>query len=411
MKPVIIIGMGLTGDDLTDKHKSLINSADVLVGAKRHLEFFHDHPAKKREITKDLKGTIAYVKRNMKDKNVVVLTSGDPLFFGIGNLLLQKLGPENVVVCTNISSVAAAFARIKEPWNDARIYSLHGRDDLSGVIDSLRKNEKVAIFTDSRNNPARLARLLLDQRMPHYRICVLEKMGTLDECVRWYEPEEAVDVDFKEPNFVILKPLDTCSESATPLALGLPDKQYEHEKGLITKAEVRAVSLSKLNLYRDSVLWDLGSGSGSIAIEASLFIRKGRILAIEKDSRRIEQIKKNRKRFKVKNLDIVQNTLPAGLDQLPEPDRVFLGGGGQDIKEIIQIACSRLKPGGIIVANIVLIQNMSRVMKQFESENLDVDVTQVQISRGVDMPNGKRFQALNPVWIITGLKKNGGTSS
>ena len=402
MKPVFIIGMGLTSEDLTQKHKTLIHSADILVGGKHHLDFFSSLPAKKKEITKDIKGITTYIKRVMKDNSVVVLASGDPLFFGIGNVLLKKLGPENVIVCTNVSTVAAAFARIKESWNDAKIFSFHGRDHEKHVLESLRNNEKIAVFTDPTRNPAWIANLLIKNRFDHYKICVLEQLGTAAERINWYSPEEAVGRTYYSPNIVILKHFPVEPEKQINLHLGMPEEWFDHKNGLITKAEVRAVALSKLQLKTDHVLWDLGAGSGSVSIEAALFIRKGIIIAVEKDSERIKQIKKNKKRFKIRNLKIKNITLPNDLGILPEPDRIFIGGGGSDIKEIVNSAIDYLKPGGMITANTVQIRNTGIIIDQLKKKGFKTDVVQVQINRGQEMPQGHRFQAMNPVWIITG---------
>jgi len=125
MKPVTIIGMGLTPSDLTDAHRKIIQKADILIGGKRHLAYFEDLGVVKKEITKDLKAIVAYIKDQMISKRIVVLTSGDPLFYGIGSVLIRALGPDRIEVLPNISSIAAAFAKIKEPWSNVKVISLH----------------------------------------------------------------------------------------------------------------------------------------------------------------------------------------------------------------------------------------------------------------------------------------------
>ena len=182
----------------------------------------------------------------------------------------------------------------------------------------------------------------------------------------------------------------------------MPDQWYAHEEGLITKAEVRAVSLAKLRLFNDHILWDLGAGSGSVSIEASLLIKKGRIVAIEKNPERIGHIRTNCKRFKVRNIDIIQTLLPQGLASLPPPDRIFIGGGGMDLPDIIQAAVGHLKPGGIVVVNTVLIQNIARSIETLQQNRMTTDVVQIQVHRGQDMPWGQRLEAANTVWIISG---------
>jgi len=341
-KPVSIIGMGLSPKDLTQEYFGLIRHADILVGGKRLLDFFTDSPAHKKEITKDIKGIIEYIKNRMQKNNIVVLASGDPLFFGIGSLLITSLGRENVLIYPNISSVAAAFSRLKIPWHDAHIISLHGRNRTRALLPILAKKNKVAVFTDPK---------------------------------------------------------------ITKIYSGMPEYLFDHQEGLITKAEIRAVTLSKLRLMPDHIMWDLGAGSGSISIEASIFIRLGRIFAIEKNPDRIIQIENNRKRFNVKNLEIIQSELPDDLDNLPAPDRIFIGGGGKDLEKIIRGCSVYLKQDGLIVINTILISNIEVAMSTLKSQGFITDIVQIQIGRGQEMPWGKRLDAENPVWIISGEKR------
>jgi precorrin-6Y C5,15-methyltransferase (decarboxylating) len=184
----------------------------------------------------------------------------------------------------------------------------------------------------------------------------------------------------------------------------MPDGCYAHQEGMITKSEVRAVTLSKLKLSASHIVWDLGAGSGSISIEASLFVKRGRIFAVDKSSQRIAQIRKNKARFNIKNLEIIQSVLPEGLADLPAPDRIFIGGGGKDLTKIIEAAAARLKPNGIIVINTVLIPNLQIANQTLHRLGFQTNIVQVQINRGSAMPWGERLDAQNPVWIISGIR-------
>ena len=148
MKPVNIIGIGMNPEDLTARHLKIIGQADILVGGKRLLSLFTDTMARKKAITKDIDAIIRFVKQEMKTKRVVVLASGDPMFFGIGRRLVSAIGADKTKVYPNISSVAAAFARIKESWDDVHIISLHGRKNTSQLFQALETADKIAVFTD-----------------------------------------------------------------------------------------------------------------------------------------------------------------------------------------------------------------------------------------------------------------------
>jgi precorrin-6Y C5,15-methyltransferase (decarboxylating) len=177
---------------------------------------------------------------------------------------------------------------------------------------------------------------------------------------------------------------------------------------LITKAEVRAVTLAKLALKPGMTLWDLGAGSGSVGIEASLLIGAGRIVAVEKDAGRVARISANARRFGVYTHETIQAELPLGLADLPPPDRIFVGGGGRDLAVIVQAAVACLKPEGVLVANVVLLDNLNRVVAVLEAAGLAVEVVQLQVSRGTAMPWSMRLEAHNPVWIIRGMERKAG---
>ena len=404
MKTVTIIGMGLTPQDLTAEHLKIIEEADILIGGKRLLDYFEQCSAQKKTIDKNVEGVIDFVKNHMVSRSIVVLASGDPLFFGIGARLVKAIGAENVVIYPNISSVSAAFARIKEPWNNVRVVSLHGRNNESVLFKALEKENVVAVFTDPKNNPARLAQRLIEEDFINFKVCVLESLGTTAERFDWYSLDRAAGMLFSEPNLVILKRGSEDLKGLKGLHLGLPDNYYHHQQGLITKSEIRAITLSKLRLLKDHVLWDLGAGSGSISIEASLLVPSGKVFAIEKSPERIEQIEINKSRFGVKNLEILHAVLPEGLEGLPRPDRIFIGGGGRDLENIINAAVTFLKPDGLVVVNTVLMQNIQTATEALRALDFKTSKVQVQISRSQHMPWGDRLEAQNPVWIISGFR-------
>ena len=404
MKPVTIIGIGMTFKDLTARHLEMINQADILVGGKRLLNLFEESRARKKIIDRDIDGIVNFVKQEMKTKRVVVLASGDPMYFGIGRRLIDTIGARHTTVYPNISSVAAAFALIKEPWDDARVISLHGRKNYNRLLRALEEEHKIAVFTDPKNNPAWLASHLLENQFFNYKMCVLENLGDSSEKFGWYTLREAAELKFADPNMVILKRSTGGVKEKMPLFPGAPDSWYDHQKGLITKSEIRVISLSKLRLSTEHILWDLGAGSGSVSVEAALTIKKGNIFAVEKSPERVAQITNNRKKFGIRNLKIIQAELPEGLGELPQPDRVFIGGGGRQLKSIISAAAQYLKPEGMIVVNTVLIPNVETARAALENLDFNTEVIQVQINRSRPMPWADRLEALNPVWIISGFR-------
>jgi precorrin-6B C5,15-methyltransferase / cobalt-precorrin-6B C5,C15-methyltransferase len=406
MPQINIIGVGLGPQDLSATHLELIEGADILVGGRRILDWFNDHPGQKHVIDSDLSGLIDFIQANMDQTRIVVLASGDPLFYGIGRYLKKKLGQDNLTFYPNVSSVAAGFARLKIPYDDAACVSLHGRDNTAELWRALAESTKIAVLTDTVNTPAWLAEQLLKRPLPEFEMWVLERLGQSDERVACYEISEAAGLEFAQPNIVILLRRDTPSalEQNDIQHIGVADENFAHQRGLITKAEVRAVTISKLRLRPADVLWDLGAGSGSVAIEATFFLRSGAIYAVEKEKSRCQQIRANAKHFGINNLKVIEARLPEGLDTLPKPDRVFIGGGGKDLGAIIKKSVAGLNKTGVVVVNTVILANAQIAFDTLTQAGFKTAMVQVQISRSRKMPGGPRLAAENPVFIISGEK-------
>ncbi len=402
MNTVHVIGVGLGYSDLTQKHHDIISRADVLAGGKRHLSWFRKHPARKREITAPVDDVISDIRSWMTNRQVVVLASGDPLFYGIGETLADRIGTERVRIHPNVSVMAEAFARIGRTWKDAAVVSLHGRkQNTEKLVSAIDRGGPVFVFTDPANTPETIARIALDRHASGIRICVAERLGEPEERIRWLQRAEDA-ADCMEPNAVILLP-ETIRKSGAA-APGNHDDAFVHDKGMITKQDVRAVSLSRLGLTAGSVLWDLGAGSGSVGIEAAAVLTNGRVAAVEKDPDRVAAIRENIRRFGADNVAVYHLNLPEGMDNLPDPDRVFAGGGGKNLPEILGKAAERLKSGGRIVVNAVVMETLAAARAALEQAGMSCDVLSVQVNKGKPMPGGIRFCADNPVFVLCALK-------
>ncbi|MFP4477486.1 MAG: precorrin-6y C5,15-methyltransferase (decarboxylating) subunit CbiE [Desulfatibacillaceae bacterium] len=404
MIPVAIVGVGLSRADLTQRHLDVIREASVLVGGARHLSWFEDHEADKREITTPLSAVVDDVRKWAADRKVVVLASGDPLFYGIGRKLVEALGGDAVEVFPNVSTLAAAFARLKRPWQDARVVSLHGRNGENALARELDGAAPVFVFTDPKHGPGEVARIAGEHAAGDFVLVVFERLGEPDERVRTMPLEDARTGQYLEPNAAVLLPVPAIQGQRAPI-LGAPDHWYAHERGMITKSEVRAVSLAKLRLLPESRLWDLGAGSGSVSVEAALFITGGAVTAVEKNPRRVGHIRENAARFGAGVVTVVEADLPDGLDALPDPDRVFIGGGGPALPGLIELSAARLPVGGRIVVNVVVLETLTAALEAFRNAGMEPEVVQMQVSEGTPMPGGLRFTAKNPVWIVWAEKR------
>jgi precorrin-6Y C5,15-methyltransferase (decarboxylating) len=399
---VNIIGTGVSFEDFTSKHLKMIDEADVLIGGKRHLKMFQDKTIEMVPIHKNLGEIVSFIISEKKEKKIVVLASGDPLYFGIGSYLIKKIGKENIKIYPNINSVSAAFSRIQERWSDVVPLSLHGREFDVRALNIFRDNSKIAVFTDEKRGPGFISKELIKHGIDWFKVCVLERMGETDEKQEIYDLKTAGELKFSQPNLAVF--LSEEKKSVKKPYPGLPESEYEHEKGLITKSEVRAVTLSKLQLKDDSVFWDLGAGSGSVSIEAGFFIKSGRVISVEKNVERISQIEKNKIKFN-SLIEINNLELPDGLSSLPDPDRVFIGGGGENLEAIIDGAFKALKKDGLIVINTVVIKSLETAVNSLKKHGVKPSIVQLQVSRSVDIAGSEMLKSLNPVWIISGKKE------
>ena len=332
-------------------------------------------------------------------KKVVILASGDPLFFGIGSYLSSKL---DLKIYPYLSSIQLAFAKMGERWQDAHLESVHGRT-MKGLAQRIDGKSIVAILTDAENSPNKIAEYLLSFGMTEYEVFVGENLGGEDERVGWYQLQNVKDVEFSPLNVVILKKMNM----GPSWSIGIDDQEFiqrKPDKGLITKKEVRVLSVSALQLKIDSIVWDIGTCTGSVAIEAGRIAREGQIFAIEKNEADLENCRQNLAKFRV-DATVVHGKAPDQLDQFPSPDAVFIGGTAGGMEEILRICCERLNQNGRIVLNAVTIENLAEAMAAFKKNGFTTDVTLAQISRSKPILQLTRFDALNPIYIITAKRE------
>jgi precorrin-6Y C5,15-methyltransferase (decarboxylating) len=230
---------------------------------------------------------------------------------------------------------------------------------------------------------------------------VAERLCTADErVVADLTPADAAQQRFADPNVVLLW---RTRERPNPVRFGLADAafhQRQPDKGLITKQEVRAVSLARLQLRADSRLWDIGAGSGSVGLEAARLCPQGHVWAIEKNDGDVAIARQNVAAFGVSNHTLVHGKAPEGLDQWADPDAVFIGGSGGELAELITLCLRRLRPGGWLVMNFVTLENLATATQALAAQQARWDVLQLQAARSKPILHMHRMAAENPVWIV-----------
>lgn len=402
---LILIGVGCQG--LTGEQTGMLARCGLIVGDSRHLALVQGMAAEKQAIS-PLAPALDSIRLGMVSGDVGVLASGDPLFFGIGRRLLEEFGGEQLVVLPALSTMQEACARFKLPWDDMALLSLHSRETLHAP-GLLLGREKTFVFTDRHNNPARLARqfvayleLIEDEvLLAGCRMHVAENLGTAEERLFSGTLAEAARREFAALNALIVTRPHPATENL-PL-FGLSETEIAHSRGLITKDEVRAVTLHALRLPGTGVFWDLGAGSGSIAVAAARLHPGLTVFAVDQQGEAFANVKRNIRQFGCYNIIPVQGEAPAVLSGLPDPDRVFVGGSGGKLSAIVGEAAGRLPAGGRLVVNGVIGRTVAEAPQCMAAHGLKVELTRVQIER-TTFPETGPGKILNPITVMTGRK-------
>jgi len=388
--PVIVVGV--SGPDLAKDAARAVQDADLVVGGDRHLDTLAPPGTRRLSIKGDLAVVLDAIEA--EPGRVCVLGSGDPGFFGIVRALAERFGPGSLEVHPAPSSVALAFARLGLPWDDAVVVSAHGRrfDDAAGRAAT---SSKAAVLTSPDNPPQALGRELIRLGGRHRRVAVCSRMGGSDEAVVEVDLAGLAAAAWDPMSVVVLLdgPATDAVGTAPVLAWGRNDADFAHRDGMITKAEVRAVVLGKLALPPTGVLWDVGAGSASVAVECALLAPALRIVAVERDHDDVMRARANATSHGAV-VEVVHGTAPDCLDALDDPDRVFVGGGGLGVLDAV---LERLRPDGRVVATYAAVDRAAAAAERLGR------LVQVQVNRGQQLPDGSfRLAAENPVFVAWG---------
>lgn len=405
---VIGIGMGACGSLTLDARRAL-EQADCCVGAQRMLEAVagFGKPAFAR-IAPD--GIVEVIDAHPQYRRVAVVMSGDPGFFSGARKLLGRLQRHHVRVYPGISSLQALCARLGTPWDDVAVVSLHGRD--GSVIPALRRRGRVFVLTDGSDALRRLCEWLCGAGMGDARICVGQRLSYPDESILTGTALTLRQAECAPLSAMLIE----YDGQRQQLPVGLPDEAFIRRQGgegrtvPMTKSEARAVSISKLRLAEDSVLWDVGAGTGSISIEAALLCPVGHVYAVECREDAASLIEENEKRFAPGNLTVVRGTAPGALEVLPTPTHVFIGGSSQSMRRIVEVALAR-NPNARFVINAITLESVGEIVRLArELRFLEREIVQVVVARSREIGDHHLMGGLNPVWIAALQGAEGGAT-
>ncbi|WP_063773134.1 bifunctional cobalt-precorrin-7 (C(5))-methyltransferase/cobalt-precorrin-6B (C(15))-methyltransferase, partial [Streptacidiphilus jiangxiensis] len=356
--------------------------------------------------------TVAALLAKDPDARVLVLASGDPGFFGIVRSLAERFGADALDVRPGVSSIAQAFARLGVPWDDAVVVSAHGRDPRP-ALNICRAQPKVAVLTAPGAGPAEIGAALTAMPGLHRRLVVATDLGGPAEALVELTPAEAAARDWPVVN-VVLCLADTAAPVATAMrsvaghpgppegGWALPESAFAHRDAMLTKAEVRAVALARLGPRLGELVWDVGAGSGSVAVECA---RLGAAaVAVERAADGVERIRANAAAHGVAHaVAVVHGHAPEALADLPDPDAVFVGGGGADLADVVALAAARARR--TVVVTLAALDRVPEARRALLAAGLTVEGVQLQANRLAPLPGDvTRLAATNPVFVLWGLR-------
>ncbi|MGN6137124.1 MAG: precorrin-6y C5,15-methyltransferase (decarboxylating) subunit CbiE [Aureliella sp.] len=409
---ITIIGVGDDGlEGLTRQARDQVAAAKTLVGPGNLVNKIGRPEQELIVLSADLEQAARAIEAAQQEP-IVMLASGDPLFYGTARFLCDRLGKDRFEVLPHVSSMQLAFARVKESWDEAYLTNLASQT-LDRVIERIRSAEKVGLFTTEQTPPKALAAAMRDKGIEYFTIYVCENLGSRDERVTRGKVSEIAEQDFSPLNVVVLvrdanvpdRPADMIGKRL----FGNPDEMFlqsRPKRGLLTPSEVRAIALAEMDLGPQSVVWDVGAGSGSVAIEAARIASAGRVFAIEMDPEDYNLLIENSRRFGTANLTPVLGEAPDAWSDLPDPDAMFIGGTGRSVTRLIEMGWPRLKHGGRLVINIasmenlVMAQRLLQGMQGLHGTSVDVHVLMVNLARSTQQLDELRLEAANPSFLL-----------
>jgi precorrin-6B C5,15-methyltransferase / cobalt-precorrin-6B C5,C15-methyltransferase len=351
-----LVGIGEDGvDGLTPAARRLVAQAEFVVGGKRHLALAGAVKAETLVWPSPIESALDRIEAHRRT-SVCVLASGDPFFFGVGAMLMRRFCPEEMICVPAPSAFALAASRLGWSQQDCVLISLHGRP-LEAIIPHLHERARILALSWDDATPAKLAALLAARGMGRSKLTICEAMGGPSERIRTSEAQTFALNNVAALNTIALEVVADPGARVLPRAAGLPDDWFGHD-GQITKREIRAMTLSQLAPRRGELLWAVGSGSGSIAIEWMLADSSNNAVAIELRHDRAERIARNALSFGVPGLSVVTGEAPEVFAGLPAPDAIFIGGGAS-APGMVERAYEALAPGGRLIVNAVTLETQA----------------------------------------------------
>lgn len=393
MNDITVAGAG-TGSlqHLTQEVMNAINKADVVVLSARFLHLITND--KKIIILEDFNETFKKIQN--ESRNILILVSGDACLYSLLPLVKKFFADKNIKVLPGLSSLQILCAKAGEVWNDAKILSGHGRELNTGnFLNIVERNKITIVFCDKKNSPDYICDKLKD--FSDIEIFIGSNLGSEDEIFLHGRPSEFLDKKFPELSIILIKNNAVYSLNK----LHLRDCNFFREKEIVmTNENVRAVILSKLELKKDSIFWDIGAGSGSVSISAAYENLSIEVHAIEKNSQAVKLIAKNSAKFHIHNIKIYEGLASGIIKNLPAPTHIFIGGSGGEMQKIFNIITKLKSPVRVVTACVTL-ENFSQAYSIMKRQK-NFEATQISVTSSRPLNEELTLmKANNPVVILS----------
>lgn len=430
IKNLDIVSMGVEGSSLPLAARNAIRKADVILGAEHHFSALFDRKIDAQENAHPdmlFDGKKVFYASPFSDVerqilsfsgNLVILASGDSLFFGIGQWIKNTFAYLDPVFHPNISSLQAACHIIGKPWQELAVLSAHGRP-LNNIRSQLKNNALYGVFTDKNSDPYSIARTLIESGYENSNLWVCEAIGTTKQKVTALNVQQLKNRE--EPSPINFDPLHVTifetsgSGNVLPEFPGIPDINFSTDgdtqgSGLLTKREIRINILSLLQPAAKEIGWDIGAGCGGVSVEWARWNVGGELYSIEHHPDRLLHLEENQARFGVgKNLHIIKGSAPEATIHLPTPQKIFIGGSNGEMVRLLQYCWERLDDNGKLVIACVTETNKAKVitfLDSLTSDDYTTEITQVSVSKGDNIARQLILRPQLPVLLISLTKKS-----
>ena len=392
---ISLVGIGMGAEKtLTLEGKKAFDEAELLIGAKRMTEavqkpgqsVLHEYRSER---------IVEYIKAHPEYRTVAIALSGDVGFYSGAKKLVDLLEGNVEVIC-GISSVVYFMAKIGLSWDDAKIVSAHGRK--CNLVSLIRHNPKVFSILGTEDGVASLAKKLVYYGMGDVILYVGENLSYENEKI-FHDKAE----NLTEYRGDALSVVTAYNEEATPLSAvhGIRDEEFLRGKAPMTKEEVRTVSLSKLQLPKDAICYDVGAGTGSLSVEMALRAFDGEVYAIEKKDEAADLILENKMKFAADNLEVIKGEAPEALKSLPAPTHVFIGGSSGNLSQIVDLLMEK-NPEVRIVINCITLETVGEVLQVIKNQQFtETDIVQIGAARSKEIGRYHMMMGENPIYIIS----------